>query len=344
MFLIVHAHVLLHFIMLAGKVAAFDDELRAQIASLDIRTRLRRQLPSNIFGIYLAGPIDIRDGLIGLMLWLIALISLVIGPVCLLLLFQLVFLPYHDVAITYWQRFAVLGSTSSGFGCSGYASSLRKAVTNNDGASLSWMARLQRGLTIACMASAPPVRRSWILTIATIPGEFIEGSVLANSRLRRWTGIERMRDAWSPVTLIQRRDGRSVPWSNRLVLPGIDVLAHMKFDSEAKITGVAATASFRGRHLEDAVLIGANLRKVDLSGADLTRAHLQGSDLRQARLGCGVLLPGDTTVGDFCCSQLQDAKLDGATLQEASLDGASPVRASLADANLERASLRLGAC
>ena len=340
MFLIVHAYVLLHFIMLAGKVAAFDDELRAQIASLDIRTRLRRQLPSNIFVQYLAGPIDIRDGLIGLMLWLIALISLVIGPVCLLLLFQLQFLPYHDVAITYWQRFAVLIDII-GIWVFWPRIALRKAVTSNDGASLSWMARLQRGLTIACMAMLTASAAILILTIATIPGEFIEGSVPANNWLRRWTGIERMRDALvtGDVNPTTRRPVSL--WSNRLVLPGIDVPAHMKFDSEAKIAGVVETASFRGRHLEDAVLIGANLRKVDLSGADLTRAHLQGSDLRQARLGCGVLLPGDTTVGDFC-SQLQDARLDGANLQEASLDGASLVRASLADANLERASLRLG--
>ena len=287
----------------------------------------------------MAGPIDIRDGLIGLMLWLIALISLVIGPVCLLLLFQLQFLPYHDVAITCWQRVAVLIDII-GIWLFWPRIALRKAVTGNDGASLSWMARLQRGLTIASMAMLTASAAILILTIATIPGEFIESSVLANSSLRRWTGIERMRDALvaGDVNPTTRRPVSL--WSNRLVLPGIDVPAHMKFDSEAKIAGVVETASFRGRHLEDAVLIGANLRKVDLSGADLTRAHLQGSDLRQARLGCGVLLPGDTTVGDFC-SQLQDAKLDAANLQEASLDGASLVRASLADANLERASLRL---
>src|SRR5437016_841589 len=49
LFLIVHAYVLLHFVMLAGKVSAFDSELRDQIDNVEVRRRLRRQLPSNIF-------------------------------------------------------------------------------------------------------------------------------------------------------------------------------------------------------------------------------------------------------------------------------------------------------
>jgi hypothetical protein len=48
-FLIVHAYVLLHFVLLAGKVGYFNAELQAQIADKEVRWRLRRQLPSNIF-------------------------------------------------------------------------------------------------------------------------------------------------------------------------------------------------------------------------------------------------------------------------------------------------------
>ena len=48
-FLIVHAYVLLHFVLLAGKIGAFHTELRAQISGDDRRAQLRRQLPSNIF-------------------------------------------------------------------------------------------------------------------------------------------------------------------------------------------------------------------------------------------------------------------------------------------------------
>src|SRR5262245_34788203 len=39
-FLVVHAYVLLHFVLLAAKVGVFDTELRVQIADEEVRTRL----------------------------------------------------------------------------------------------------------------------------------------------------------------------------------------------------------------------------------------------------------------------------------------------------------------
>src|ERR1043166_3115317 len=72
LFLIVHAYVLLHFALLAGKVGAFHAELEAQIGHEETRARLRRQLPSNIFVQFLAGPRDVRIGTMGFMLRLIA--------------------------------------------------------------------------------------------------------------------------------------------------------------------------------------------------------------------------------------------------------------------------------
>src|SRR5690242_137353 len=107
LFLIVHAYTLLHFVLLAGKVGAFHAELEAQINYDDTRARLRRQLPSNIFVQFLAGPRDVRSGIMGFMLRLIALVSLIIAPIALLVFFQLQFLPYHHELISFWQRFAV---------------------------------------------------------------------------------------------------------------------------------------------------------------------------------------------------------------------------------------------
>src|SRR5204863_2394109 len=46
-FLVVHAYVLLHFLLLAGKVGAFHIELQKQIPEDEKRAQLRRQLPSN---------------------------------------------------------------------------------------------------------------------------------------------------------------------------------------------------------------------------------------------------------------------------------------------------------
>jgi hypothetical protein len=94
--------------MFARKIHIFDAELRAQIDDPKVRTQLRDQLPSNIFIQFLAGPRELRDGISGFLLWLIALISLVIGPVAVLVFFELQFLPYHDEWITWWQRIAVV--------------------------------------------------------------------------------------------------------------------------------------------------------------------------------------------------------------------------------------------
>jgi hypothetical protein len=107
-FLIVHAYVLLHFVLLAGKIGAFHLELQAQIPGDEVRARLRRQLPSNIFVQSLAGPREVRTGIIGFLLRRIIEISLVAGPIALLVLFQLRFLPYHSEWITMWQRIAVV--------------------------------------------------------------------------------------------------------------------------------------------------------------------------------------------------------------------------------------------
>src|SRR5216684_5589011 len=88
LFLIVHTYVLLHFVMLADKVGVFHSELQAQIVDEDVRARLRRQLPSNIFVQFLAGPREVRGGIMGFILRLIAQVSLVAGPIALLVFFQ----------------------------------------------------------------------------------------------------------------------------------------------------------------------------------------------------------------------------------------------------------------
>jgi hypothetical protein len=109
LFIVSHAYTPVHFVMLGAKVGVFDTELRAQLGDApETRDGLRRQLPSNIFVQFLAGPGDIRKGGLGLILKLIAWLSLVIGPVLLLLLIQAQFLPYHLEWVTWLQRFAVL--------------------------------------------------------------------------------------------------------------------------------------------------------------------------------------------------------------------------------------------
>jgi hypothetical protein len=60
---------------------------------VEVQARQRRQLRINIFVQFLAGPGEARHSLIGFLLRLIAWL----GPIALLMFFELQFLPYHDV-------------------------------------------------------------------------------------------------------------------------------------------------------------------------------------------------------------------------------------------------------
>ena len=114
LFLIVHAYTLVHLVMLTDKAKRFHQALHEQIGDeTTCRTSraidsLRRQLPSNIFVQFLAGPADVRESAFGWLLRAIAWITLVVAPVLLLLLMQIQFLPFHNSFITWTHRIALL--------------------------------------------------------------------------------------------------------------------------------------------------------------------------------------------------------------------------------------------
>ena len=114
LFVIVHAYTLVHLVMLTDKAKRYHQALYEQIEDKDgarrpkrrkaTRDKLRRQLPSNIFIQFLAGPSDLRESAFGWLLRGIAWITLVVAPVLLLLIMQIQFLPYHSGLVTWTQR------------------------------------------------------------------------------------------------------------------------------------------------------------------------------------------------------------------------------------------------
>ncbi len=132
--------------------------------------------------------------------------------------------------------------------------------------------------------------------------------------------------------------------SNRLVLPGIDVIDHAKFDTEAKIAALPESVSLRGRSFEGAVFVSARLRKVDFTGAHLQGAEFLRADLRGARFDCGDDAVAETCAdlrgADFHRAQLQGAYFDGARLQAAAFQYAQLQGASFDKSQLQGASLR----
>src|SRR5438132_2868389 len=164
-FLVVHAYVLLHFLLLAGKVGAFHAEPQKQVAEDTKRAQLRRQLPGNIFVQFLSGPREVREGIVGFLLKSVAWIGLVAGPIALLVLFQLQFLPYHNSWISWWQRFAVVMDLILLW-------LLWPPIARGETALLTWN-DLGRGRVAAWLpASLLPLLL--VFTIATFPGEWLD--------------------------------------------------------------------------------------------------------------------------------------------------------------------------
>jgi uncharacterized protein YjbI with pentapeptide repeats len=339
LFLILHAYLLLHFAMLAGKVGVFHSELQAQIRDEDTRTCLRRQMPNDIFVQFLAGPHEVRTGIMGLMLRLIALITLVIFPIALLVFFQLQFLPYHNEPITWWLRIAVLLDILLLW-------TLWPSIARGQTSWVSWHDFGRPRIIAILLASLVPFLL--VFTIATFPGERLHAK-LPPLRLvprlplsqREWTSLHEMLVA-GDVDLIARKPASL--WSNRLVLPGIDVTDRASFETENESGTPRETLSLRGRRLEGAVLIDSNLRNVDLTAARLNGANLAGADLREAKLTCAsrkMKEEGDEQKLESTeCAQLQRAFLGSANLQGTDLSQAELQGANLSFARLQGAILR----
>jgi len=325
LFLIVHAYVLMHFVLLSSKVAAFDAQLRVQIGDPEIRARLRRQLPINIFVQFLAGPIEVRRGPIGFLLRLIAWISLMVGPIALLAFFELQFLPYHEAWISSWQRLAVVIDLVLLW-------VLFPAVL--DGA---WAARPWRRIgwgTVGVMVGLSLASVVLVFAIATFRGEWLDVKL-------SWFPLRALLVAGEVDTVA--RQPKSL-WSNRLVLPGFDVTNHARFDSAADIETVPDSASLRGRNLEGAVLIGAALRRIDctgasLQGANLMHADLRGAMLKDAQLQGANLRGANLKYADLTGTQLQGANLSSADLGDAQLQGANFTHADVSGASFAASNL-----
>jgi hypothetical protein len=106
LFVVLHLYVLLQLYLLAGLLRLFDDQLKnAKMLEQDQRM-IRGQLDKFVFTQFLIGVP--QDGIVRFFVWLVVWLSFVIGPLLLLLGFQLRFLPYHSIPATYVHRLALL--------------------------------------------------------------------------------------------------------------------------------------------------------------------------------------------------------------------------------------------
>jgi len=344
-----------------------------------IRDSLRRQLPGNIFVQFLAGPRGSqaeplrksdaegdrsrgasaggRNWLTTIRSWLrrlvrdaetrfrwlmlaIAWATLAVGPVLLLLLIQVQFLPFHNSPISWTHRFALLADLVLVWWLWRKILEARERedppepYPNANALKTYSKWRRRAGMAVAFCV----ILFSWF--VATFPGEWQEDplpsfkTLLGNEWAIQpiWDRVRTSADGVktslhdrifaSEVDAITRR--RWLPLSSTLVLPGLNVYEGLKIDDPDKVKGRDFNFRARGRDLRGAIFDLASLPKVDFQGAELQRAFLGGARLQ------GV---------SFQKAQLQGASLDNAQLQGASLDNAQLQRAGLDGAQLQGASL-----
>lgn len=345
LFLIVHAYVLLHFVLLGGKVGVFHAELQKQIKDEDVRAGLRRQLPSNIFVQFLAGPLEVRRGVMGFLLRSIAQITLVAAPIALLVLFQLQFLPYHHEGTTWWHRIAVVADLVVLW-------TLWPSVARGE---MTWIAlRDFRRVKVIVLTLVSLIPVFLVITIATFPGESLNQNALSSARWIPQIDRRGAASNWTVTSLnkllffgeVNQITGkRNSLWSSTLVLPGERFVDDEKLDKQER------TVLLRGRDLRGAVLMNADLRKADFTGANLSEARLDGGKFDNAVFGCAETgkLPYEFRADDMPpfpvkhgwpedgCTWLQGASFENSELRSASFFAARLQAASFTGAQLQGA-------
>ena len=371
LFLIFHVYLLLHLKLMADKVRRYSDLVDEAELTKIAENHIRLQLPDFDFVQFLAGPHKGRKTE-----WLlisIAWITVVIGPLVLLLLTQLQFLPYHlawvtwaqrviivlDIGVLWWFWPDILPRVGVGSGrllarrivativsTAFIGFSIAIATFPGDAVYENWIARnIQIPEAPVSKGSAPALPAPHIVKLlkeqllAQYPGRPQPTTVSLTKYLFEGTTDELKPPGW---------------FSNSLVLPDqelVDTDTLQKIVDKQEREGKQPwqserTKILRGRDLRGAWLNGADLRRIDLTGAQLQGAslwnvQLQGALLDRAQLQGASLYMAHLQGASLGFAQLQDATLVKAQLQAAALAFAQLQGAWLDDAQLQGAMLNV---
>ena len=106
MLLLVYLSLLVQHVIVARKYRRFTDAILPLERETGSENPARERVHAYAFSQILAGPRPHR--ITKLMMQLIVYVTFALLPIATLLYFQIKFLPYHEVWITYWHRFAVI--------------------------------------------------------------------------------------------------------------------------------------------------------------------------------------------------------------------------------------------
>ncbi len=358
-------NLLLQLTLLAQKLHRFNAVLVAFTDDAAQEEQRVRLFPFPFSAMLIGRHVQWRmRGLLGLMVWTTVLLV----PLVLLLWAQLRFLPYHDTAITWNHRAAVLvdlmllwlfwplmlmpapRGASTAHTITLWWEEQRTAQRT------AWTRRIRWGTGLSCLTLVTVV---FSLGVAVLPEEGME-KWMASHVPERWRHIDPPRSG-NAVFMLTAWLHRHL-WLQEQVLvagePSAKIIAALRSEDETKraqgleeVTGLILTnRDLRGANLRDTLFA-----KADLRGANLKGANLAGARVFTVNFSSFSIFKGESCLDDaqqleddlqlikptyVCRTNLQGADLRAAQLQSANLEQTIIGSADFTGANLALSNLR----
>ena len=305
--LLVYLSLLIQHVILARKYGKFTEAIASYERDTRTEHPARELVHSYVGSQILAGPKPNR--ITNFLMRLIVYVTFTILPVITLLYFQIKFLPYHEVGITYWHRIAVILGILMLF--------LVTPIIQHSLWARGWEAFL--GALVILLI----IGFSWL--IATVPNEWMD-------RRLGFVPPTSVRDGEEAKLLnpLVRFVYERIPGDHKGWLRGLLSYRVLVVEDTDLAPGEGVSVVLRERNLQFALL-----SRSDLHRGDLTWADLRGAQMWRTRVDKGKL--NDTQLqGAF----LREAQLQGANLSSAKLQGADLSYAQLQGADLSYAQLQ----
>jgi uncharacterized protein YjbI with pentapeptide repeats len=371
MLLLVYLSLLVQHVILARKYRKFTDAIAPYEMETGSQHPARERVQSYVFAQMLAGPESNR--ITKFMMQLIVYVTFAIIPVITLLYFQIKFLPYHDVTITYWHRIAIILAFAMLI--------LLIPIIQHVPPKRRWDIRVgpqeeaweASGTQIVLVLGLLPLILGFSWLIATVPDEWIDRRLGFVAPAGIKVGAEAEAKLLNP--LVRRlfydrlpNDDDKAWWRRWLLSYRVLIVEDTDLGADGDARVVLRERNFRfallnrsdlqradlawadlraaqlwktsakGKLIE-AQLQGAYLQEAQLQGTELSYVKLQGADLSKAKLQGAELSYAKLQGADLRGAQLQGADLSGAELQGADLRGAQLQGANLKGAKFEGADL-----
>lgn len=351
--LLVYLSLLVQHVILARKYRRFTDDIAFYEVETGKQHPARERVHSYVFSQIAAGP---RPNLITkFMMQLIVYVTFSVLPIITLLYFQIKFLPYHDVSITYWHRIAMIV---------GFAMLilLTPLMQNTGPKRRRWDIKVgpqaeaweASGTQVLLVLFLLPLVVGFSWLIATVPDEWIDRRLgfVAPTSVR--LGAEEEAKLMNPLVrrVIYDRlpnDNDKGWWRRWLLSYRVLIVEDTDLGPETDERVVLRERDFRFALLNRSDLHRADLAWADLRAAQMWKslakgklkdARLQGALLKEAQLQGAQLNSAQLGGADLSKAQLQGAELNYANLQGADLRGAQLQGADLTSADLRGADLR----